>query len=189
MDRLDILDRAAAGFARVLAEVGPDQWDAPTGNDGWSVRVLVDHVIGGNRMATVLLRGGSRPEARAQFVPSESGADLVTAFDESRREQAEAFAVEGVLEQIVEHPAMDMPGTQLLSFRITEYALHGWDLARAVGADDTIDPAVLEVLYADLSAMGPLVAASGMFGTGASPDLPPDTSLQVTVLDLSGRRA
>lgn len=189
MDRLEILDRAAAGFALALAQVEPDQWDAPTGNEGRTVRGLVDHVVGGDHMATVLLHGGTRAEASAQFVASADGTDLVVAFDEARRELAEAFGAEGVLELIVPHPAMDMPGAQLLFFRTTEYALHGWDLARAVGADDAIDPAVLEELNEGLSAMGPLLAMSGMFGTGASADLSEDAPLQVRVLDLSGRRS
>ena len=47
------------------------------------------------------------------------------------------------------HPAMPMPGSMLLGFRTTEYALHGWDLAHAIGVDDSIDPAVLEVLVDD----------------------------------------
>ena len=114
--------------------------------------------------------------------------DVVAAFDASRQEQAAAFAVPGALESTVAHPAMSMPGSQLMGFRTTEYALHGWDLARAIGADDTIDPTVLEALEQLFTAMGPLVAASGMFGTGASGTLPADASLQDRVLDLSGRR-
>jgi uncharacterized protein (TIGR03086 family) len=189
MDRLDILDRAAAGFARTLAEVGPDQWDAPTGNEGQSVAMLVEHVIGGDRMATVILRGGSRSDGIAAFTRDSGDGDPVTAFAAARGELAEAFAAPGALEATVAHPALDMPGSMLLSFRTTEYALHGWDLARAIGVDDTIDPEVLEVLWADLSAFGPMIAASGMFGAGASGDVAADAPLHVRVLDLSGRRA
>jgi uncharacterized protein (TIGR03086 family) len=189
MDRLEILDRAAAGFALVLAQVGTDQWDDPTGNEGQSVTMLVEHVIGGDRMATVILRGGSRSEGIAAFTRGSDGADPISAFAAARGELAEAFAVPGALAATVEHPAMDMPGATLLSFRTTEYALHGWDLARAIGVDDTIDPGVLDVLWGDLSAFGPMIAASGMFGAGASGDVAADAPLQVRVLDLSGRRA
>ena len=77
----------------------------------------------------------------------------------------------------------------LLGFRITEYALHGWDLARAIGADEAIDPDVLAALWEILLAMEGLMAASGMFGGGRSGDVPEEAPLQVRVLDLSGRRA
>jgi len=188
MTQLDVLDRAAQGFSAILVQVDDDQWDAPTGNEGRSVRALVDHVIGGNRMAVAILQGGSREDAIAQFARSADDDDVVIAFDASRDEQAAAFAVPGALDQIVHHPAMDMPARQLLGFRLTEYALHGWDLARAVGVDDRIDPEVLAALLEVLEPMAGMMAASGMFGSGPSPDLPADAELQHRVLDLSGRR-
>jgi uncharacterized protein (TIGR03086 family) len=83
---------------------------------------------------------------------------------------------------------MDMPAQQLLGFRITEYGLHGWDLARAIGADDDIDPEVLTALLALLEPMAGFLPATGMFGSGSSGELGEDASLQERVLDLSGRR-
>ncbi len=185
---LGILDLSASGFATALGQVTDEQWQAPTGNEGQSVRQLVDHVIGGNRMATAILGGGTRDEGLAAFARSADDVDVVAAFEQSRREQAAAFAAPGALERMVAHPAMSMPGAQLLGFRTTEYALHGWDLARAIGADDRIDPDVLAELLQMLTAMAPMLAASGMFGTGPSNDLPADASVQDRVLDLSGRR-
>jgi uncharacterized protein (TIGR03086 family) len=187
MLRVEILDRAAAGFAVALAQVTPDQWGQPTGNEGWSVRHLVDHVVGGNRMAVAIMAGGSREDGLAQFARSSDDVEVVAAFDESRRELAEAFAPAGALDRIVAHPAMAMPGRQLLGFRITEYALHGWDLATTIGADDHIDHDVLLALLALLEPMADILPTTGMFGSGPSGTLPPDASLQHRVLDLSGR--
>jgi hypothetical protein len=82
---------------------------------------------------------------------------------------------------------MAMPGRQLLGFRITEYALHGWDLATTIGADDHIDHDVLLALLALLEPMADILPTTGMFGSGPSGTLPPDASLQHRVLDLSGR--
>lgn len=188
MSPLEILDRSSARFSTVLAHVGDDQWDGPTGNEGQDVRALVDHVIGGNRMATVILVGGTREEGLAQFARSQHDTDRVVAFEASRREMADAFAAPAALERTVEHPAMTMPGAQLLSFRIGEYALHGWDLARAIDVDDTIDPDVVEAVWGILVPMAGMLVASGMFGEGASGTVPPDAPLQTRVLDLSGRR-
>ena len=188
MDPLEILDRSAAGFSRVLAVIRPEQWEEPTGNEGRSVRDLVDHVIGGDRMATTILAGGSREDGLAQFARSAADSDRVAAFEECRREMAAAFADEGAMDRMVAHPATDMPGSMLLGFRTGEYALHGWDLARAVGADDTIDPDVAAALLEILTPMSGMLAASGMFGDGPSGTLPDDASVQDRVLDLSGRR-
>jgi uncharacterized protein (TIGR03086 family) len=188
MTELDVLERAARGFSATLAQVSDGQWNAPSGNEGWSVRKLVDHVVGGNRMAVAILRGGSKADGLAQFSRSADDVDVVAAFEESRRELADAFASPGALDQIVAHPAMDMPAQQLLGFRITEYGLHGWDLARAIGADDDIEPEVLTALLALLEPMAGFLPATGMFGSGSSGELGEDASLQERVLDLSGRR-
>jgi uncharacterized protein (TIGR03086 family) len=184
----EILDRAASGFAATRDQVADDQWESPTGNDGQNVGQLVDHVIGGNRMAAVILGGGSRTDGMAAFARSADDDDPISAFAQSRLEQAGAFAEPGALERIVHHPAMDMPGAQLLGFRTVEYALHGWDLARAIGADDQIDPIVVDEVWALLVATAPMLAASGMFGTGPSGTLGDDAPLQDRMLDISGRR-
>jgi uncharacterized protein (TIGR03086 family) len=188
MESLEVLALAADGFAAALDSVGDDQWHAPTSNDGQDVRALVDHVVGGDRMAVEILGGGSREDGLAQFARSRNDVDEAAAFAQCRAELAAAFAVPGALERIVHHPARDIPGAMLLGFRLTEYALHGWDLARAVGADDTIDVAVLEALWAFLSPMAGIMAGSGMFGQGSSGMLPDHAPLQDRVLDLSGRR-
>jgi hypothetical protein len=43
------------------------------------------------------------------------------------------------VERIIRHPSMNMPGAQLVGFRIDGLTLHGWDLARGVGGDETLD--------------------------------------------------
>jgi uncharacterized protein (TIGR03086 family) len=188
MDPLDVLGRGAAGFATTLELVAPDQWGAPSGVGEWTVRALVDHVIGGDRMSTAILGGGSRSDGLAEFAGAAADVDPVAAFAEASRGMAAAFAEPGALARTVAHPAMEMPGSQLLGFRIGEYGLHGWDLARAIGADDAIDPDVLEALWGLMEPLAPFLGATGMFGDGPSGSVPVDAPLQLRVLDLSGRR-
>lgn len=188
MDQREVLDRGAAWFAEVLAQVTPDQWTAPSGVGDWTVRDLADHVIGGDRMSTAILGGGSRADGLAQFARSAGDVDPVAAFAECSREMAAAFAEPGALDRTVAHPAMEMPGSQLLGFRIGEYGLHGWDLARAIGADDAIDPVVAQALWELMEPLAPFLAVTGMFGEGPSGTVPSDAPLQVRLLDVSGRR-
>jgi uncharacterized protein (TIGR03086 family) len=188
MDNLDALDQAAAGFAATLAVVTVGQWADPSPNEGWSVRHLVDHVIGGDRMAIAILGGGTREDGLAAFARSADDTDLVTAFAQARRQLAAAFAEPGALDRIVAHPAMPMPGSQLLEFRICEYGLHGWDLAQAIEADSTIAPEVVAKLWELLEPIAPMLPSTGMFGSGASGGVGSEASLQDRVLDVSGRR-
>jgi uncharacterized protein (TIGR03086 family) len=187
MEPLDVLVAARADFRQRLSATGPDQWDRPTPCADWNVRELVSHLVRGNVMADLLLHGTSREDtlaAMAEPVPD----DLPAAFDASADRQQAAFEEPGSLERICHHPVGDIPGTQLLGFRIGDMALHAWDLARAIGADETLDADVVAAMWEALAPMAPFIGETGFFGSGPSGSVPEEASLQLRVLDLSGRR-
>jgi len=187
MEPLDILEAARADFSERLTAVGPDQWDFPSLCGDWTVRDLALHLVRGNTMAALLLAATSRDDTIAAMRAIEAG-DLVAQFDDSADRQAAAFAEPGAFECLCHHPVGDMPGTQLFGFRVCDMGLHAWDLSRAIGADDRLRPEVVEVAWESLSPMAPIIGETGVFGTGPSGSVPDDASLQVRVLDLSGRR-
>jgi hypothetical protein len=89
---------------------------------------------------------------------------------------------------MVDHPAMQMPGAQLLNFRISDYLIHSWDLARGLGVDDTLNPALVEHVWESIQPMAPMIPHVGVFGSGLSGTVPTDAPLQLRLLDLLGRR-
>ncbi|HXX90154.1 MAG TPA: TIGR03086 family metal-binding protein [Acidimicrobiales bacterium] len=187
MEPMGLLRAARADFAARLTAVGPDQWDLPTPCGDWSVRELVLHLVRGNTMAELLLAGTSREDtlaALAEIRPT----DLVAAFEDSADRQETAFATPGALERTCHHPVGDIPGSQLLGFRIGDMDLHAWDLARAIGAEESLQPEVVEAVWASLSPMAAFIGETGVFGPGPSGMVPDDAPLQARVLDLSGRR-
>jgi uncharacterized protein (TIGR03086 family) len=145
-DACDALDRATAGFHDVLVTVSDAGWDRPTPNPGWSVRDLVSHVIGGNRRYVVLLSGAPTVEVEKLRGGDHLGDDPIAAFDETSMEVAKAFREPGALERTVHHRKGDRTGDDLLTMRILEHSLHGWDLATAIDGDTNIDPTVVKVL-------------------------------------------
>jgi uncharacterized protein (TIGR03086 family) len=145
-DAYDALDRATAGFHDVLVTVSDAGWDRPTPNPGWSVRDLVSHVIGGNRRYVVLLSGAPTVEVEKLRGGDHLGDDPIAAFDETSMEVAKAFREPGALERTVHHRKGDRTGDDLLTMRILEHSLHGWDLATAIDGDTNIDPTVVKVL-------------------------------------------
>jgi hypothetical protein len=77
-----------------------------------------------------------------------------------------------------------------------DMVMHGWDLARATGQDDTIDPAEVEGMWTGLSAMPPefleQLRTPGAFGPGVEvfgPEVtvPEDAPLQDRLLGMIGR--
>jgi len=72
--------------------------------------------------------------------------------------------------------------------RVGDALLHSWDLARAISADDQLDPELVAEVWAGMSPMAGFIGKSGFFGSGASGAVGHDASLQTRLLDLSGRR-
>lgn len=188
MDAMDALQLAAGEFAKRLRAVTPDDWDKPTPCGEWNVRQLVEHVIGGTHMATILFRGGTRDDALAAFGRDNIGANAVEGFNGAFRTMVDVINKPGTLAKTVHHPAMDMPATQLVQFRIGDMGLHAWDLARAIGADDTLNSKLVDLMWSALEPMRGGMAQSGVFGEGPSGRVPDSAPLQTRLLDLTGRR-
>lgn len=188
MDNLTALPIAAARFESVAALVTAGDLSKPTPCGDWDVRQLLDHVIGGNMMAAALLGGASRDDAVAILNNAVAGDDPLAAVQDSLRAQTTAFADPSVLEMTVHHPAMDMPGAQLLGFRVGDLLVHSWDLARAVGADESLDAEVVAVVATNIEPMRPFIGQVGMFGEGPSGTLDDTADAQTALLDLMGRR-
>jgi uncharacterized protein (TIGR03086 family) len=183
MDLFEALDRSTAGFARTLSQVRDDQWTAPTPNPGWSVRDLVNHVVGGNRRYIVLLTGAPTVDVEALRDLDHLSSDPTRAFCETAAAVAVAFQAPGAMTQIVHHRLGDRTGEELLVMRVIEHALHGWDLAHAIGDDDDLDSDVAETVLAAFAADPRMLSR-----TSFAPRTPPaDADPQRRLLSLTGR--
>lgn len=104
----------------------------------WNVADLVDHVVGGNRWAAIVLGGVAGPEALDRVRGSSFGADRPREYASSAIAQSGAFRAEGALGQTVDHLAGEISGAQFLRMRITDLTVHARDLARAIGAGEEL---------------------------------------------------
>jgi uncharacterized protein (TIGR03086 family) len=155
-----ILDRynlASSEFRRRLETVRADQWAGPTPCTEWNVRQLVNHMTRGNLNFVGLLNGATGTEFLRLRGAEALGADPLAAYTRSVQECAEAFARPGALRQVVDYPLGRVPGEQALAIRTTDTTIHTWDLAQAIGAEDTLDPGLvawiddrMEDIYASL---------------------------------------
>jgi uncharacterized protein (TIGR03086 family) len=188
MEPFEALDLATEEAGRRVREIRPDQWDLPTPCSDWTVRLLVNHLVRGNTMSKMLLEGASLDEVFDMFRSADPNDDLVAGYEQTVAEQNAAFRRPGALDQTVHHPMGDIPATLLLQFRTGDAALHAWDLARAIGADEQLDAELVQRIYDGMLPMAPMIAGSGAFGEGASGAVPDDASVQTRLLDLAGRR-
>jgi uncharacterized protein (TIGR03086 family) len=188
MGKFDVLDLAKADFEKRLRLVTDDQRDLPTPCADFTVRDLVYHEIRGVRGATVAVRGGSTEDVIEAMTGGEIAPNWTEAFNGSYRTMRDMWGMPGVMDRTVHFPIGDIPATLLLQMRIGELAIHGWDLARAIGVDDTIDPVVAAAAWETYQPMVDQLVASGVFGTGPSGNVPDSAPLQTRLLDLTGRR-
>ena len=61
-----------------------------------------------------------------------------------------AFGEPGVLDRDADYPMGPVPGRRLLAIRLTDTVVHTWDLARAAGLDERLDPDLVGWILADL---------------------------------------
>jgi len=162
---IDLHRRTVATWTDRVAAVADDQWDAPTPCTEWSVRDLVNHVVGEERWTVPLARGATIAE-----IGSSLDGDLLGEKPAIAALEAAGAAVAAV------DSALPADGTVHLSYgeeRMSEYVLqlcsdhlvHAWDLASAVGADTRLEPDLVaavaewftdrEALYRSGGAIGP----------------------------------
>lgn len=188
MGDVKLLAASQAEAGRRVGAIGPDQWDLPTPCSDWTVRELVVHLVEGSHMARLLLEGASAKDAMGAF-GREHGPDLAAKLEGALAEEMAAFERTGSMEMIVHHPgAGDIPGTVFLDFRMGDYALHSWDLARSTGGDETLSDDLVTATWESLQPIAPVIGQIGAFGSGPSGTVADDAPLQLRLLDLTGRR-
>jgi uncharacterized protein (TIGR03086 family) len=135
-DPLAPLAAALAGTGQLVRAVTAEQWPLPTPCSDWSVRQLVGHLVGGNRLCTRVLRGRPLPpldQLGSRSPADQLGDDPVAAHDTSADELLEALRAPGVLAGTHTLPVGTLPGPAVVHLRTVETLVHGWDLARATG--------------------------------------------------------
>ncbi|MGY1623822.1 TIGR03086 family metal-binding protein [Geodermatophilus sp. SYSU D00965] len=135
-DTLAPLATALDGTGQLVAAVTPDQWDAPTPCTDWTVRQLVNHLVGGNRLVVRVLRGKPLPpmdQLGRRASVDQLGEDPAASHRDSADQLLAALREPGVLERAHTLPAGTLPGPALVHLRTVETLVHGWDLARATG--------------------------------------------------------
>ena len=179
---------AAHGFETRLRPVTGTQRTLPTPCPELNVHDLVTHQIRGMRIYTLLLHGATREVVAKEQQSGIGSDDWVGAFRSGYRTMRDAFSAPGALERTVAHPGMgEIPAAMLFAMQLGELAVHGWDLARAIGADDTLDPDVVAALWAFAEPLSGMLPSTGYFSS-PSGDVPDTAPLRTRLLDLLGRR-
>lgn len=183
MSAADDHRRTAAEFTATVEAVPPDAWDRPAPPEGWVARDVVRHLL---EWFPAFLRGATGIE-----LPAGPPVD----DDPARAWRTHTHAVQALL---------DDPGTAdrrydfahigtmtladaVAMVYVDDVFLHRWDLARATGQDERLDPERCATMLARMLPMDEALRQSGHFGPKV--DVPGDADAQTKLLAFIGRRS
>jgi len=179
-DWITLQHRAHREFARRLSEVR--DWSAPTPNTDWNVTELVRHVTAEQQWVPHLLEGKTIEQAQAEIEPL--GDDLIAEWNRHSEAATNAWA-DTPKNASVQLSYDTVTVEDYLKEQVSDVTIHSWDLARAAGADETLDEELVEAAWTIFEPQKEALAASGLFADPVS--IGDDAPLQVRLLALTGR--
>lgn len=185
-DVIELYRRSVEEFGRRVREISADQWRLPTPNTDWDVHSLVNHLVNEELWCPALLGGETVAEVGSRFDGDLLGEDPRASWESAARASVEAVTPEAP-GRIVHVSFGDISGQEYISQLTADHTIHAWDLARAIGADERLDPDLVEYCFGVLSPEIEQWREFGVFAAAAQP--PPDASRQVQLLALTGRTA
>jgi len=131
-------ERAGALFTQRVHEVPHDAWDAPTPCSDWDVRALVNHMVSEHLWVPDLLGGATVAQVGDQYEGDVVGDDPVRAWDAAWAASRSAWAVVDE-DGTVELSRGTAPVSTYREEMIIDLVVHGWDLSRGAGLDESGD--------------------------------------------------
>jgi uncharacterized protein (TIGR03086 family) len=173
-DLLDLYGRASTWVGEKV-DGALARLDAPTPCTAWDVRTLMNHMLDTQRYFLAAARGEDAPPPAAD-PPDVLGDDPRADFERVRTAVLDAYGEPGVIEKT--GPS--------LGIAFADQLLHGWDLARATGQDDTMPDGLAEVAFGMIHGRFTAEQRVGVFGPEIQAS--PDASPQEKLLAYTGRQ-
>jgi len=182
-----MLRHAAGEFGARVSQIRDDQWEADTPDTEWNVRDLVNHVLAENLWAPPLFAGSTIGEVGDRFDGDVLGADPHGSWRAASADALAAADAPGAMDRTVHLSFGDFPGREYAMQLFADHLIHAWDLARAIGADERLDPDLVEACAAWFAGMEEGYRSAGAIA--ARPPVPDGADAQTRLLAMFGRQA
>ena len=173
--------KVAAGFTARVEAVPDEAWERPAPCEGWVARDVVRHLVG---WVPGLLASGSAetvsPGPDVETDPAGAWAHLRDAL-QATLDDPERAAAPFRHPQAGDHRLDDA----IAQFVLGDVLVHTWDLARATGLDETLDPEEVHGMLVGVEAMGDALSKSGHYGVAVP--VAPDADEQTRLIAATGR--
>jgi uncharacterized protein (TIGR03086 family) len=161
MDPLSQFEELGPVLGGVIAGIGPDQLDLPTPCDEFTVRGVLEHMIGGATTFAAAYRGDAPAEPSTE--------DPILAIQTALGDLGASITTPGALDRTIDAPFGAVDGDSFARFIVLDGLVHGWDMAIATGQAYNPPPELVADADAfarqmvdglrDSPAFGPAVAA------------------------------
>jgi uncharacterized protein (TIGR03086 family) len=174
--------RLSEGFTARVTATPPDRWDSPSPCEGWTARDVVGHLVGNVGFFLGLV--GQKAPAGPSVQDDPAGAWAAA------RDALQAVLDDPALAQ-QEFESQAMGGRMTLEQGVDRFGnfdllVHTWDLARATGLDETLDPDEVHRAFEGALPMDEMMRSPGVCGPKL--DAPEGADEQTRFLAFLGRR-
>jgi uncharacterized protein (TIGR03086 family) len=185
----ETLARAFDMTRGILAATPPDRFGDATPCESWDVRALCNHIVEGANWFGLCVEAGAAPDPDPTKDADYVAGDLMASYDEGVARTLAAFGAPGAEERLIALPFGELPGAAFMGIATNDVFLHGWDLARATGQPDDLDPALAEELLGQLRAFLPdeLRGPDGEAPFGPERSAPPSATAAEQLAAFLGR--
>ena len=177
----DRFRRFADTFTEKVEGVPDGRWDDPAPCEGWVARDVVEHLCEWIPGLFVSAYGLPAPEGPSAADDPVGAWAALRRWVEAALDDPEVAAVEADLPpgRMTLEAAVDMIVTG-------DVFLHAWDLARATGQDETLDPDEVHAAYEGMLPIDDILRQSGHYGPKV--EVPDDADEQTKLLAFIGRQ-
>jgi uncharacterized protein (TIGR03086 family) len=179
----ELIVQGIDAFGAKVKAVPADRWSATTPCTEWSVRDLVNHVTAEHLWAPHLLAGETIAQVGDRYDGDVLGDSPLAAWERAAQGSRAAWLTASpdavVHLSFGANSALEY-GRQMLS----DLVIHGWDLARGAGLDETMEPIAVAKVLVHLEPNVQTWAAAGIFAAPVQIDADDEAS---RLLALSGR--
>jgi uncharacterized protein (TIGR03086 family) len=172
----------AAGMTERVSAVPAAAWDAPSPCEGWAARDVVRHLTEWVPAFMADAGGPAVPAGPSADVDPAGAWRVMNAGIQSLLDDPAASASEINHPHAGRHRFDDAIG----QFVLGDVLVHTWDIARAAGLDERLDPAMVHDLLTGMEPLDELLRASGQYGPRV--EVPAGADEQTRLLAFTGRR-
>ena len=172
--------RLADAFAEKVAAVPADRWESPSPCEEWTARDVVRHMVDVHDMFLGFI--GQKLDRTTSVDHDPAGA-----FAAARK--AVQANLEDPMQATTEYEGLSGKTTfekGVGQFVCFDLVVHAWDLARATGIDEHLDPDGVRTILDAAPQFGPMLRTPGICGPEV--EVPPDADEQTKMLAFLGRR-